>query len=145
MQIAVGCDHAGFNLKEAVKKKLTELGHEVDDKGAYSTDSIDYPDYAALVAKDVAAGKAPFGVLICGSGIGMSISANRYKKVRAVLAPTVEHARLGRQHNNGNLLCMGERLTPEPLAMEILEAFLNTEFEGGRHQRRIDKIDTLGE
>ena len=144
MKIAVGCDHAGFHLKEAVKKRLEELGHQVDDKGAYSTDSIDYPDYAAKVAADVASGKAPFGVLVCGSGIGMSISANRFKGVRAVLAPTVEHARLGRLHNNGNLLCMGERLTEEPLAMEILGTFLNTGFEGGRHQRRIDKMDALG-
>ena len=112
MKIVMGCDHAGLNLKEEVKKHLADQGHEIDDKGVHTPESTDYPDWAAQVAKAVAAGEADFGVLVCGSGIGMSITANRFKGVRAVLAPTMEHAKLGRQHNNGNVLCMGERLTP---------------------------------
>lgn len=143
MKILVGSDHAGFHLKEAVKKRLEQDGHQVSDVGVFSTDSTDYPEQAAQVAGGVARGEAERGVLICGSGIGMSVTANRFHGVRAVLAPTVEHARLGRQHNDANVLCMGERLTPEPLAMEILEVFLNEPFEGGRHSRRIAKIDSL--
>lgn len=143
MRIAIGSDHAGFHLKEAVKARLLELGHEVDDKGTHSTDSTDYPEQAAAVARAVAQGEVPRGVLICGSGIGMSITANRLHGVRAVLAPTLEHAKLGRLHNNANLLCMGERLTPQDLALEILQVFLETEFEGGRHERRVEKIDSL--
>lgn len=145
MKIVMGCDHAGINLKEEVKKHLSGLGHEIDDKGVHSTESTDYPDWAAQVAKAVAAGEAPFGILVCGSGIGMSITANRFRGVRAVLAPTREHAKLGRQHNNGNVLCLGERLTPLDEALAITDVFLTTEFEGGRHERRVQKIDTLAE
>ena len=145
MKIVMGCDHAGLNLKEEVKKHLADQGHEIDDKGVHTPESTDYPDWAAQVAKAVAAGEADFGVLVCGSGIGMSITANRFKGVRAVLAPTMEHAKLGRQHNNGNVLCMGERLTPLDEALAITDTFLSTEFEGGRHERRVQKIDTLAE
>ena len=143
MRIAVGSDHAGFVLKEAVKKRLTGLDHEVEDMGVFSTDSADYPQQAAAVAKAVAQGRAQRGVLVCGSGVGMCMTANRFNKVRAVLAPTIDHARLGRQHNDANVLCLGERLTPLDQALEILDAFLQTEFEGGRHQRRIDLIDSV--
>ncbi|KIX11381.1 ribose 5-phosphate isomerase B [Dethiosulfatarculus sandiegensis] len=143
MKIALGSDHAGYNLKEALKEKLAAGGHQVDDKGTYSLDSTDYPEQAAKVAKAVADGEAESGVLVCGSGIGMSITANRFHGVRAVLAPSLEHAKLGRQHNNANVLCLGERLTPQDLVFEILDAFLATEFEGGRHIRRIDKIESL--
>ena len=143
MRIAVGSDHAGFELKEALKQRLAAQGHQVDDKGAHSAESCDYPDYAAQVARAVQAGRAERGVLVCGSGIGMSMCANRFPGVRAVLAPSAEHARLGRLHNDANLLCLGQRLTPRDQALHILEVFLATPFEGGRHQRRIQKIDTL--
>ncbi len=143
MHIAVGSDHAGFKLKEAIKKYLAQKGHEVEDVGTHSDASTDYPDYAAGVAKAVAQGRVPAGVLVCGSGVGMCMTANRFRGVRAVLAPTVEHARLGRLHNNANVLCLGERLTPSDLAFEILDTFLSQEFEGGRHQKRVDKIDSV--
>jgi ribose 5-phosphate isomerase B len=143
MPIYVGGDHAGYRLKEAVKKRLEDQGRQVRDVGTFSTDSMDYPDPASETARAVADGRAERGVLVCGSGIGMSITANRFHGVRAVLAPTVEHARLGRLHNDANLLCLGERLTPRDLALEILDVFLNTEFEGGRHQRRIQKIEKV--
>jgi ribose 5-phosphate isomerase B len=143
MKIKIGADHAGFNLKETLKDRLISLGHEVDDVGVYSTDSADYPEPAANVAKAVAAGEAQRGVLVCGSGIGVCMTANRIHGARAVLSPTVEHAKLGREHNNANVVCLGERLTPEDLALDILDTFLNTPFEGGRHQRRVDKIDSL--
>ena len=143
MHIAIGSDHAGFKLKEALKKYLADKGHQVEDAGTHSEESTDYPDYAAKVAKSVASGQTPMGVLICGSGVGMCMTANRFKGVRAVLAPTVEHARLGRLHNDANVLCMGERLTPFNQAFEILDTFLSGEFEGGRHQKRVDKIDSV--
>ena len=143
MQIIVGSDHAGFKLKEAVKKYLADKGYEVEDVGTHSDSSTDYPDYAAAVAKAVSQGRYPMGVLICGSGVGMCMTANRFKGVRAVLAPTTEHARLGRQHNNANVLCMGERLTPFNQAIDILDVFLGEKFEGGRHQKRVDKIDSV--
>jgi ribose 5-phosphate isomerase B len=143
MKIALGSDHAGFNLKEALREKLAAGGHQVDDKGTYSPDSTDYPEQAAAVAQAVANGEAQYGILVCGSGIGMSITANRFHGVRAVLAPTLDHAKLGRLHNNANVLCLGERLTPEDLAFEITDAFLSTEFEGDRHVRRINKIESL--
>jgi ribose 5-phosphate isomerase B len=143
MQIVLGSDHAGFNLKEAIKKYLADQGYEVEDVGTHSLDSTDYPDYAAMVAKAVSEGHSPRGVLVCGSGVGMCMTANRFSGVRAALAPTVEHARLGRAHNDANVLCLGERLTPQDEALKILEIFLNQEFEGGRHQRRVEKIDSL--
>jgi ribose 5-phosphate isomerase B len=143
LRIAVGSDHAGFELKEAVKERLAAQGHQVEDMGTHSPASTDYPDYAAQVARAVQAGRAERGVLICGSGIGMSMCANRFPGVRAVLAPSAEHARLGRQHNDANLLCLGQRLTPRDQALHILDVFMDTAFEGGRHQRRIQKIDTL--
>ena len=144
MRIAVGSDHGGYNLKEAVKKRLQEQGHQVEDMGVFSDQASDYPEQAVAVAKAVAQGRAERGVLVCGSGVGMSITANRFHGVRAALAPTEEHARLGRQHNNANVLCLGERLTPQDQALAILDVFMNTEFEdGGRHQRRVAKIDSL--
>lgn len=143
MKIAMGCDHAGLELKNEIISHLRGLGHQVEDVGAFSGQSTDYPDWAALVAKAVASGQAERGVLICGSGIGMCITANRFKGVRAVLAPSVEYARLGRQHNDGNVLCLGERLTTLDEALNITDTFMSTQFEGGRHQRRTQKIDTL--
>jgi len=143
MLFALGSDHAGFALKEAVKKHLLGRGQQVEDLGVHSTDAADYPNQAAAVARAVAQGQAERGVLVCGSGVGMCMTANRFRGVRAVLAPTLEHARLGRQHNDANVLCLGQRLTPQDQALAILDVFLNTAFEGGRHQRRVDLIDAL--
>ncbi len=143
MRIAVGSDHAGFHLKEAVKAYLQKNGHEVLDMGTHGTDSTDYPLYAAQVARAVGGGQAERGVLVCGSGLGMCMTANRFHGARAIVAPTAEHARLGRLHNDANILCLGERLTPEDQALEMLKVFLATDFEGGRHQRRVDEIERL--
>jgi len=143
MVIAVGSDHAGFALKEAIKRHLDQLGHQVMDQGVFSAESADYPAQAAAVARAVAQGRAQRGVLVCGSGIGMCMTANRFGGVRAALAATAEHARLGRAHNDANVLCLGERLTPEAEALAAVDVFLATAFEGGRHQRRIDAIDQV--
>jgi ribose 5-phosphate isomerase B len=143
MRIAVGSDHAGFSLKEAVKEYLVKAGHQVLDMGAHGTDSTDYPFYAARVAQAVTEGQAERGVLVCGSGLGMCMTANRFHGARAILAPTPEHARLGRLHNDANILCLGERLTPQDQALEMVRVFLDTAFEGGRHQRRVDEIERL--
>lgn len=145
MKIAIGADHGGYILKKAVREHLEAKGHQVEDFGVFTSDSSDYPEQAVEVARRVADGRVERGVLVCGSGVGMSITANRHHGVRAVLAPTVEHARLGRRHNNANLLCLGERLTPRELALEILDVFMSEEFEGGRHERRVQKIDSLTE
>ena len=141
MRIAVGSDHAGFPLKAALAGWLQELGHEVTDLGAYSTDSVDYPLIGFDVASRVARGEAERGVLVCGSGIGVSIAANRVAGARAALVQEPLSARLAREHNDANVVCMGARLIGEEMAREILKVFLGTPFEGGRHQRRIDQLD----
>ena len=141
MLIAVGSDHAGFHLKQAVRERLEASGHQVEDLGVFSTDSSDYPLTAQAVAKAVVQGRAQRGVLVCGSGVGMCMTANRFRGVRAVNAPTPDYARLGRQHNDANILCLGERLVPREQALAILDIFLATEFEGGRHQRRVGLMD----
>lgn len=143
MKIVIGADHAGFELKETVKKKLTAMGHEVRDVGTISSDSVDYPDYAQKVAEKISSGEIKQGVLICGSGIGMAIAANKFANVRAVVGNDLDTARLSRRHNDANILTMGSRLIDAVLAERIVEVWLNTEFEGGRHQRRIDKIEKL--
>ncbi|CAO0820159.1 Ribose-5-phosphate isomerase B [Desulfarculales bacterium] len=143
MRIAVSSDHAGYHLKEAVKAYMAQNGHEVLDMGTYGTDSTDYPLYAVQVAQAVAQGQAQRGVLVCGSGLGMCMTANRFHGARAIVASTPEHARLGRLHNNANILCLGERLTPQDQALEMLRVFLATDFEGGRHQSRVDEIERL--
>lgn len=145
MRIALGSDHAGFALKQAVGEHLAGLGHQVDDLGASSRDSVDYPDYGAAVAKAVAQGRVDRGVLICGSGLGMCMVANRFRGVRAALSASMEHARLGRLHNDANVLCLGERLTSQADALAMVDVFLATEFEGGRHAGRLHKIETLSE
>lgn len=144
MKIFLGSDHAGFNLKSAIFEKLKREEVEVIDLGTDSLDSCHYPDFATAVAKEVSKGNGK-GVLVCGSGIGVSMVANRYKNVRAALCRSVEEAKLSRQHNDSNVLCLGERLTESSLAMEILEAWMTTEFEGGRHQGRVDLFNSLGE
>lgn len=141
--IALGADHAGFEYKEHITDLLRSKQIEFRDFGTSSPDSTDYPDYAHSVAEAVSSGAAEFGILVCGSGIGMSIVANKHRGVRAASVESVEGARLARQHNNANVLALGARLTPWEKAVEIIEAFLSTPFEGGRHQRRVDKIHTL--
>jgi len=138
-------DHAGFNGKEAIKKTLDEMGVEYEDLGTSSLESVDYPDYAERVARGVASGEAERGILVCGSGIGMEITANKVAGVRAALAWNEETARLARRHNDANIVAVGERTTPHETIDQIVRAFLTTDFEGGRHQRRIEKIKRLEE
>lgn len=143
MKIAIASDHAGFGLKQSLVEHIGALEHQVIDLGPASADRVDYPDFAAKVAHLIQAGEADFGVLVCGSGIGMSMAANRHAGVRAVLAVNTTQARLSRAHNDANVVCLGERLTGVVLAQDIVEAFLKAGFEGGRHQGRVEKIDTL--
>ena len=142
-KIAVGADHGGFQYKEMIKTWLLEKGYEVDDKGTYDEQSCDYPDFAKPVAHAVASGAADKGVLICGTGIGISVSANKVKGVRAALCGDTFSARMSRMHNNANILAMGQRVTGAGLAMDILEIWLATDFEGGRHERRVSKIEAV--
>lgn len=142
MKIIVGCDHGGFELKEKIIPFLLSEGYEVEDIGTYSTDSVDYPLYAVKVAEAVVRGSADRGILICGSGIGMCITANRTPGIRAVQASEPYSARMSRRHNNSNVLCLGGRFIGPDLAREIIDAWLKEDFEGGRHQRRVDMIDS---
>ncbi|MDA8402710.1 MAG: ribose 5-phosphate isomerase B [Desulfobacteraceae bacterium] len=141
--IIIGSDHAGYALKEFIKAYLTGLGLAVEDCGAMSEASIDYPDIGLKVAQKVAADAGRRGILICGTGIGMSIAANRVKNVRAALCNELFSAALSRRHNDANILAMGGRVIGTELAKEIVRVWLNTPFEGGRHQRRIDKLDRI--
>lgn len=142
MNVVIGSDHAGFALKETCKAYLErEMTHQVTDIGVFSRESADYPKIAHQVARAVSRGEFSRGILICGSGIGMSMVANRYKGVRAALCHNIYSARLSRLHNDANILAMGERVLGEGLALEILDVFLKTEFEGGRHKARIDRFD----
>ncbi len=143
MRIAIGADHAGYALKETLVAYMREQGLEVLDFGTHGPDSVDYPDYARVVAEAVARGEADFGVLICGTGIGMSIAANKVPGVRAAAISDVYSARMSRAHNDANILCMGGRVVGPGLAIEILETWLRTPFEGGRHARRLEKIRQL--
>lgn len=142
-KIIIGADHGGFELKGHIVKYLVEQGFEVEDVGTYSEESCDYPDIAQKLAKRVASGEFEKGILICGTGIGISISANKIKGIRAALCGDVYSAKMTRKHNDANILCMGGRVVGRELAFMIVDTFLNTEFEGGRHQRRIDKIHNL--
>ncbi|MDD3463907.1 MAG: ribose 5-phosphate isomerase B [Candidatus Cloacimonetes bacterium] len=141
MRIAIASDHAGYELKEAIKAAFPE--HEFEDFGTHSVDSMDYPDTGAPAAQAVAAGKAESGILICGSGIGMSITANKVRGIRAALCTNTDLARLSRIHNDANVLCLAGRFTAVPYALEIVNNWLNSAFEGGRHQNRIEKIKLL--
>jgi len=143
MIIAIGCDHAGFPLKAAVLKKLQYAGYDVTDYGTHSAESVDYTDFAHRVAGDVQNYKATRGIVLCGSGNGVAITANKYTRVRAALCWSAEIARLARAHNDANVLALPVRFLTEAEALEIVDAFLTTEFEGGRHQRRVDKIAPL--
>ena len=140
MKIAIGCDHGGFELKEAVRGYLEERQIPYEDFGAYNTDSVDYAPIAAKAARAVAAGQADFGVLVCSTGIGISMAANKVKGIRAALCSDAHAAEMTRRHNNANILCLGGLVTEEKTALEIVDTFLKFDFEGGRHQRRIDQI-----
>ncbi len=143
--IAIGADHGGFELKEHIKKHLDELGLEYKDYGTYSEASIDYPDCAAPVCNAVQDGTAEKGILICGTGIGISIAANKHKGIRAALCSDVYSAKMTKVHNNANIICLGGRVTGRELAFMIVDAWLNAEFEGGRHRARVDKIHAIEE
>lgn len=143
MTIAIGSDHAGFRYKQELGEFLRLQGHTVEDVGTYSLDSVDYPDFAAAVGRLVASKTADFGVLVCGSGIGVSITANKVRGVRAANCLTEEVARLARQHNNANVVTLGERLVTLDAAKAIVQVCLTTSFEGGRHEKRVEKIHTL--
>jgi ribose 5-phosphate isomerase B len=143
MKIAIGADHAGFELKNQLGDVLRHTGHEVCDFGTNSAEPTDYPDYAARVAKAVASGTVERGVLVCGSGVGMSIAANKVQGVRAALGVSVEEVRLARAHNNANVLTLGGRFVEPMVACELLQVFLDTSFEGGRHERRVAKISQI--
>lgn len=141
MKISLGSDHAGFKYKEIIKKYLTEKGFEVVDHGAYSEESSDYPDFIRPAAKDVAEGKADKGIGVCGTGIGVSIVANKVKGIRAAQAINEKMAKLSIEHNNANFLALGERVIEEKDIIPIIDVWLNSQFLGGRHLRRINKIE----
>jgi len=140
MKIALGADHAGFELKEQLKQHLLSAGVQVDDRGTNSNDSVDYPDFARAVGEGVVAKEADFGILVCGSGIGMSIAANKVPGIRAANVTSAEAARLSREHNDANVLALGARLLDPSIATRIVDVWLATAFAGGRHQRRVEKI-----
>ncbi|MCR4943364.1 MAG: ribose 5-phosphate isomerase B [Clostridium sp.] len=143
MKIAIGADHGGFGLKEEIKKYLDENGYEVKDFGTYSTDSCDYPDYGLQVAEAVAAKEYEFGILVCGTGIGIGIAANKVPGIRAALCSDTFSAHATREHNDANILTMGARVVGPGLALDIVKTFLNAKFEGDRHVRRLNKISEI--
>ena len=143
MKIAIGSDHGGFSVKEIAKPHLEKLGYEVIDFGTNTPDSCHYPIYAEKVARAVASGDVDKGILICGTGIGMSIAANKIPGIRAAAVSDCFTAKATRQHNDSNILCLGERTVGPGLALMLMETFLSTEFEGGRHQTRVDMISAL--
>ena len=143
MKIALGSDHGGLNLKKEIIKHLECKNIEVTDFGTYTEESCDYPDYALKVAEEVAAQNFELGILICGTGIGISISANKVPGIRAALCSDTFSAHATREHNNANILALGERVVGRGLALDIVDAFINAKFEGDRHQRRIDKITEI--
>ena len=138
--IAIGCDHAGYKLKEYLKVELGNLGYKFKDFGTYSEDSVDYPDFIHPLAQSIQEGEYELGIIMCGSGNGVSITANKHSKVRAAMAWNTELAALGRMHNDANVLGLSARFIAQEYALEIAQAFLNADFEGGRHQKRVDKI-----
>jgi len=142
-KIAVGCDHAGFALKTELLGYLEELGYQTLDLGTHSSERVDYPDYGAAVGQAVSEGKADLGLLVCGSGIGIGMAANKISGIRAATVHDVTSAHLAREHNNANIICFGERLIGPEIARESLVAFLNAEFQGGRHAGRVQKISDL--
>lgn len=142
--VAVGSDHAGFELKGTIAAHLAERGIEVLDLGAHSTDRVDYPDFGAAVGRAVVSGRAELGIAVCGSGLGICMAANKIQGVRAATVHDVTSARLTRQHNDANVICLGERLIGPQVALDAVDAWLEASFEGGRHAGRVDKLDALG-
>ena len=137
MNIALGCDHGGFALKKVIEQYLVRAGHEVQDVGCYTEESVDYPEIADKVCKELIEGRSAYGILICGTGIGMSIAANRYRQIRAALCHEAFTARMSREHNDANVLCLGARVLGAGIVLDIVKTWLETEFAGGRHLRRI--------
>lgn len=140
MKLSIASDHGGFELKNFLVEKLRSKGYEVIDHGTPSIERVDYPDYAKFVCEDIQNGVSKFGILICVTGIGMSIYANKFKGIRAALVTNLESALLTRQHNDSNIICLSGKFTAKNDALEYVEAFVNAEFEGGRHLRRVNKI-----
>ena len=141
--LAIGCDHGGFELKNHIIAYLKEQGVEIKDFGTYDENSVDYPDIAKKVCQSITSGECERGILVCGTGIGMSIAANKVKGIRAAMCTDVYSAKMTKQHNNTNVLCLGGRVTGRELAFMICDTWLNEEFMGGRHQNRIDKITAI--
>ena len=142
-RLAIACDHAGFDLKKSIKNRFADK-IEWLDLGTNAVDSVDYPDFGRAMGEAIRDGKAVRGIVICGSGIGISIAANRFQEVRCALCTSAEMAKLARQHNDANVLALGARIVDEKTAFACVEAFLNTEFEGGRHERRVEKLTSCG-
>ena len=140
MKIAIAADHGGFELKDSMVEYIKSLGNEVVDLGTNSADSVDYPDYAKKVCEEIQQGNSDLGILICGTGIGMSLAANKFDGIRAACVSDVYSAKMSRNHNNANVLCIGARVIGDEVAKLIIKTFLEKEFEAGRHQRRVDKI-----
>lgn len=140
MKIAIAADHGGFELKDSMVEYIKSLGNEVLDLGTNSADSVDYPDYAKKVCEEIQQGNSDLGILICGTGIGMSLAANKFEGIRAACVSDVYSAKMSRNHNNANVLCIGARVIGDEVAKLIIKTFLENEFEAGRHQRRVDKI-----
>ena len=143
MKIVVGSDHAAYELKEAIKEKLTGEGHEVIDVGCDSPESVDYPKYGQAVGRTVASGEAERGIAVCGSGIGISIACNKVPGIRAALCTSVEMAEMCRRHNNANVVCMGARMISQELSFDIIDTWMTTDFEAGKHLRRINEIEDI--
>ena len=141
MKIAIGCDHAAFNEKLELIKKISSRNIEIEDFGCLSEDSVDYPDYAHIVCKEMQNNRFDYGILICGSGIGISIAANKNKGIRAALCTSVFHAEMARKHNDANIIALGARVTSLEDMVDMINVFIDTDFEGGRHQNRVEKIE----
>lgn len=141
--LAIGSDHGGINLKKIIKEYLENQGIEVNDMGTYDETSCDYPDIAKKVCDEIKEGRAEKGILVCGTGIGMSIAANKVKGIRAAHVTDTYSARMAKEHNNANVICLGERITGRDLALEIVKSYVESEFGGDRHQKRVDKIMAL--
>ena len=140
MKVAIGSDHGGYDLKKLIVSKLQHDGYEISDFGTFSEESVDYPDFSNKVCECVRTGECERGILICGTGIGMSIAANRFREIRAALCHDAFTARMSREHNNANVLCLGARVTGSEVALDIVNVWMQTEFAGGRHQRRLDLL-----
>jgi ribose 5-phosphate isomerase B len=145
MHIAIGADHGGYELKQQIAEFLIAQGHKINDLGTHSLESVDYPDFAELVARAVARDEADRGIVICGTGIGVSMSANKVRGIRAALCTDCYMARMAREHNDAQVLCLGARVLGVGSALEIVQVFLSNEFQGGRHARRVGKINALDE